>query len=178
EQRFAGPDGAKRFLEAFRMKSSPKNEILANATPAGPLYSYFNNDSWTDEPFAPGVVLVGDAAGWNDPIIGLGLSITYRDVRIVSDLLKASDDWSKIDFSSYAQDRPHPIRPFRSFAAIQAALDMEFDDKAKERRATLHERAKADPSLMAHSMAVMAGPELAPPDFFTPEHRAKVLGEG
>ena len=32
---------------------------------------------------APGVVLIGDAAGWNDPIIGQGLSIALRDVRMV-----------------------------------------------------------------------------------------------
>ena len=58
------------------MACSPPNRSLVGGRPAGPLFSYFNNDSWTDEPFAPGVVLVGDAAGWNDPIIGLGLSIT------------------------------------------------------------------------------------------------------
>jgi len=29
---------------------------------------------------------------------------------------------------------------------------------------------------MMHSFAVMAGPEMAPPECFTPEHRARVLG--
>ena len=38
-------------------------------------------------PFVPGVVLIGDAAGHDDPIIGQGLSIAYRDVRIVRDLM-------------------------------------------------------------------------------------------
>jgi 2-polyprenyl-6-methoxyphenol hydroxylase-like FAD-dependent oxidoreductase len=48
------------------------------------------NDSWTDQPYALGVVFVGDAGGWNDPIIGQGLSIAMCDVRILTDLLCAS----------------------------------------------------------------------------------------
>ena len=50
------------------------------------------NDTWTDSPCAPGVVLLGDAAGWNDPIIGQGLSIALRDVRMVADVVRADPD--------------------------------------------------------------------------------------
>jgi menaquinone-9 beta-reductase len=35
------------------------------------------------------VVLVGDAAGHNDPIIGQGLSIALRDVRLVGEAILA-----------------------------------------------------------------------------------------
>ena len=45
------------------------------------------DDTWTDTPFAAGVVLVGDAAGHNDPIVGQGLSIALRDARMVRDLI-------------------------------------------------------------------------------------------
>lgn len=174
--RFSGPDGARRFLDAFRFSSAPANVAIANGTPAGPLLSYFNNDSWTDAPYAPGAVLVGDAAGWNDPILGLGLSISYRDVRIVSDILKASDDWSKIDFAPYAEERAERMRRLRFASRIQAALDMEFDDAARERRRSYHQRAATDPSLHLTGVAVMAGPEMAPPEAFTDAHRAHVLG--
>lgn len=177
-RRFAGPDGVQHFLDAFRMNCSPENRKLADAKPAGPLLAYFNNDAWTDEPFVQGAVLVGDAAGWNDPICGLGLSITYRDVRIVSDILKASDDWSPAAFASYAEERAERMRRLRFAASITAALDMEFGEGPKERRRRLHERAAADPSLRAHAIAVMAGPEAAPAEVFTPEHRARVLEEG
>lgn len=173
--RFSGKDGARRFLDAFRMKSCPQNDAIANGEPAGPLLSYFNNDSWTDEPFAPGVVLVGDAAGWNDPIIGLGLSITYRDVRIVSDILKDTADWSRPDFRLYAEERQERMRRLRFTASIQAALDMEFGAAARARRKSYHERAQADPTLRMLSAAVMAGPEVLPPDVFTEAHRARVL---
>ena len=174
--RFKGPDGARRFLDTFRMRCAPNNQALAAGRPAGPLLSYFNNDSWTDEPFAPGVVLVGDAAGWNDPIVGLGLSITYRDVRIVSDLLLSSEDWASLSFAPYAEERRERMRRLRFTAALQASLDMEFGEAAKARRASLHARAAADPSLRMHAFAVMAGPEGLPAEVFTEAHRARVLG--
>jgi len=84
--------------------------MVANATSAGPCNSYGNEDSWTDVPYAPGVLLIGDAAGHNDPIIGQGLSITYRDVRIVSELLKSSDDWVSLSFASYGEERRERMR--------------------------------------------------------------------
>jgi 2-polyprenyl-6-methoxyphenol hydroxylase-like FAD-dependent oxidoreductase len=175
-RRFSGPDGPRRFLDAFAMSCSPNNRHIVAGSPAGPLFSYFNADSWTDEPFAPGVVLVGDAAGWNDPIIGLGLSITYRDVRIVSDLLKGSDDWAPLSFASYAEERAERMRRLGFAAKLQAGLDMEFGYAARARRRSHFERTAADPSLGAHAMAVMAGPEMAPPEIFTEAHRVRVLG--
>jgi 2-polyprenyl-6-methoxyphenol hydroxylase-like FAD-dependent oxidoreductase len=121
-------------------------------------------------------VLVGDAAGWNDPIIGLGLSITYRDVRIVSDLLNGAEDWASLSFASYAEERAERMRRLRFVAKLQAAIDMEFGEDAKARRRSLFERGAADPSLRAHAFAVMAGPEALPPEMFTEAHRARVLG--
>ncbi|MBS0469620.1 MAG: FAD-dependent monooxygenase [Proteobacteria bacterium] len=174
--RFAGEDGARKFLEAFRMTSAPNNVHLAGATPAGPLFSYFNNDSWTDVPYAEGIVLVGDAAGWNDPISGLGLSITYRDVRIVTEILKASSDWSPKAFAPYAEERAERMRRLRFAAMLQAGLDMEFGDAARERRRRYHEASAADPTLGLHGFAIMGGPENAPPDIFTEAHRIRVLG--
>jgi 2-polyprenyl-6-methoxyphenol hydroxylase-like FAD-dependent oxidoreductase len=175
-KRFSGDDGSRKFLDAFRMRSSPGNEHLANAAPAGPLFSYFNNDSWTDEPFAEGIVLVGDAAGWNDPIIGLGLSITYRDVRIVTEILKSGDDWSPAAFAPYAEERRERMRRLRFAAMLQAGLDMEFGAQARERRRRYHEASAVDPSLGLHGFAVMGGPDIAPPEIFTEAHRIRVLG--
>jgi len=177
QRKFTGPGGAQNFLDAFRMQCAPENKHLAEGQPAGPVFAYFNSDAWTDEPFGEGCVLVGDAGGWNDPIIGQGLSITYRDVRIVTDILKGSDDWSVAAFAPYAVERKERMRRLRFAAAITSALDCEFGPVAKARRHSYDQRKAADPSLGIHGMAVMAGPEMVPSDFFTPEHRARVLGE-
>jgi len=176
-RKFSGRDGQKNFLEAFRMGCAPANRHLADGKPAGPVLAYFNNDAWTDEPFAEGMVLVGDAGGWNDPIIGQGLSITYRDVRIVTEILKSSDDWSPAAFAPYAAERAERLRRLRFAASLTSALDVEFGPEAKARRHSYDQRKAADPTLGIHGFAVMAGPEMLPPDFFTPEHRARVLGE-
>ena len=175
--RFAGEGGAQRFLDAFRMACAPQNDALADGTPAGPLFSYFNNDSWTDQPFTEGCVLIGDAAGWNDPINGLGLSITYRDVRTVSDILLAAPAGAAPDFTPYAEERTERMRRLRFAGRLQASLDMEFGPEARERRRQYHERKAADPTLGLHGVAIMAGPEHAPPEIFTEAHRARVLGE-
>jgi 2-polyprenyl-6-methoxyphenol hydroxylase-like FAD-dependent oxidoreductase len=175
KSRFAGPEGPRRFLDAFAMRSSPKNRHLVDGTPAGPLFSYINSDTWTDVPYADGMVLLGDAAGWNDPLIGLGLSITYRDVRIVSDILSATPSGAKPDFRPYAEERAERMRRLRFAAQLTSALDMEFGPAAAARRLSHHERKAADPSLGMHGIAVMAGPENAPAETFTDAHRARVL---
>lgn len=175
-RRFKGEDGPRKFLDAFALTCSPANAALVAGRPAGPLFSYVNADSWTDAPFAEGVVLVGDAAGWNDPIVGLGLSITYRDVRIVSDILTGGEDWSPAAFAPYAEERAERMRRLRFAASIQAALDMEFGPEAKARRRRHFDRSAADPSIGLHGVAVMAGPEIPPAEYFTEESRARVLG--
>ena len=174
-RRFTGPEGPRRFLDAFAMSCSPENKHLVAGRPAGPLFSYLNADSWTDQPFSEGVVLIGDAAGWNDPIIGQGLSITYRDVRIVSEILKAGDDWSVAAFAPYAEERTERMRRLRFAASLTSALDMEFGEAGRAQRHSYHTRGATDPSLKVHAMVAMVGPELLPPEIFTEAHRARVL---
>ena len=172
-RKYASADGVGAFLEAFKTKCAPDHIRIAEGRPAGPLFSYFNNDSWTDQPLAQGGVLIGDAAGWNDPIVGQGLSITYRDVRIVSDILKTG---RAPDFTSYGEERAERMRRLRFAASLTSSLDAEFGPEAMARRQRLHEASAIDPSLRAHAFAVMGGPENLPPELFTPEHRTRVLG--
>ena len=122
-------------------------------------------------------MLIGDAAGWNDPINGLGLSITYRDVRIVSDILKDTPEGDGPDFAAYAEERAERMRRLRFAGRLQATLDMEFGETAKARRLSYHTRKAEDPTLGLHGIAIMAGPESVPEEFFTDAHRARVLGQ-
>ena len=173
---FAGKDGPQRFLDAFRMKSAPHNDAIAQGTPASPLLAYYNNSSAADRPYAERAVLVGDAAGWNDPILGLGLSITYRDVRLVSDILKETPAGSAPDFRPYAEERAERMRRLRIAAEMQATLDMEFGEDARARRRRYHKASAADPMLGLHGVATLAGPEAVPAEIFEPAHVARVVG--
>ena len=174
--RFAGKDGPQRFLDAFRMRSAPHNAAIADGAPASPLLAYYNNCSAADRTHAPGAVRIGDAAGWNDPILGLGLSITYRDVRLVSDILKNTSEGKEPDFGPYAEERGERMRRLRIAAEMQAKLDMEFGEEARARRRRYHAASAADPMLGLHGVATLAGPEAVPPEIFEPAHVARVVG--
>ena len=73
------------------------------------------------------------------------------------------------------EERFERMRRLRFAASLTSALEAEIGDEARERRRSYHERAMQDMTLRGHTMAVMAGPESAPPEMFTPEHRRRVL---
>ncbi len=173
--RFAGDNGPGVFLDAFRLQTVPLSEHLANATPAGPCHAYPNEDAWTETPYAPGMALIGDAAGWNDPIIGQGLSITYRDVRIVSEILRAGDDWSPDAFAPYAEERGERMRRLRFAASIQAAVLNEFGEEARQRRLRAVERQAANPLLQLAQLATMVGPDAIPAPAFEESVREQLF---
>jgi 2-polyprenyl-6-methoxyphenol hydroxylase-like FAD-dependent oxidoreductase len=174
-ERFGGRGGPGTFLDAFHFDCVPESGCFARATPNGPCASYPNQDAWTDEPLAPGIVLIGDAAGYNDPIIGQGLAITMRDVRVLSELLKASPDWSVECLQPYAEERAERMRRLRFAGQLTAVLQNEFGPEARERRVRARQRMAADPLLGASQGAVMAGPELMPAEAFTQETWDRIL---
>jgi 2-polyprenyl-6-methoxyphenol hydroxylase-like FAD-dependent oxidoreductase len=165
-RRFSGARGPQAFLDAFRLACVPGSEHLARARPAGPCNSFPNEDTWTDDVSRPGLVLIGDAAGSNDPIIGQGLSITMRDVRLVRDTLLGEREWSPGVFETYARERAERMRRLRFSASLMSVLQNEFGPAAVERRRRAHARQMADPTLLLPVMAVFVGPETVPAEMF------------
>jgi 2-polyprenyl-6-methoxyphenol hydroxylase-like FAD-dependent oxidoreductase len=174
-RRFAGTRGPQAFLDAFRLNCVPESEHLAKAQPAGPCNSYPNEDTWTEAVGAPGLVLLGDAAGSNDPIIGQGLSITLRDVRLIRDALLAESDWSPALFAGYADERAERMRRLRFSASVIASLLNEFGPMADERRRRVRERQMEDPSLLLPLMTALVGPYNVPADGFDEATRQRLL---
>ncbi len=167
--RLAGPEGPSRMLDAFRVKSIPRVESLVNARPAGPCFVYPNQDTWTDVPAAPGVVLIGDAAGRNDPITGQGLSITHRDVRLVSEALLSGQAWAPALFEPYATERRERMRRLRFSARMSSVRDAEFTPAARARRGRLHQRSRENPALFSALITPMVGPEALPNEAYSDE---------
>jgi 2-polyprenyl-6-methoxyphenol hydroxylase-like FAD-dependent oxidoreductase len=168
-RRYAGDEeqSQRRFLDDFKLKTMPYSDTIASGTPAGPVHAYPNQDAWTDVPYAQGAVLIGDAAGYNDPIIGQGLSITYRDVRMVRDILLDNDDWSKPEiFAPYAEERAERLRRLRFSAHMQAVYANEFGADASTRRKRAAANRAADPSLQLPLIATLIGPDKVPAPLF------------
>ncbi len=162
QHRFSGPDGTKHFLEACAVDCYPWSAEVMAATPAGPCATYPGDDTWTPEPFVDSVVLIGDAAGHNDPVIGQGLSIGLRDARLVRDLvLDGARDASA--FASYGSERMERMRRLRLIADILAMIQAEDSDRLPARRELFGEKMAAmDPSFFPLVLAAFMGPETAP----------------
>ena len=176
-KRFAGPEGVAAFLAAFQLECCPKSAAIAGARPAGPLITFLNNETAADKPFTEGALLVGDAAGWTDPLAGCGLSSAYRDARVASEILLASDDWSPGALAPYAEERNERLRRLRFITELESSLNCVFDEAGRARRRQFLERVPSEPAVIAHVIANLAGPDAQPADAYTPAHRAYVLGE-
>jgi 2-polyprenyl-6-methoxyphenol hydroxylase-like FAD-dependent oxidoreductase len=174
--RFAGAEGAQRFVDACVLRSIPESEAFRAAKPAGPCRTYPNQDTWIDEPIADGVVLIGDAAGHNDPITGQGLSIALRDVRVVRDLLLAEPRLASSALAPYAAERRERMRRLRFAAAVQARLTVEFDAAARARRAHVLARIEQEPELAFAVLSAFAGPEQMPAEAFTQQAAIRIFG--
>ncbi|MHB1486953.1 MAG: FAD-dependent oxidoreductase [Acidimicrobiales bacterium] len=165
--RLSGTDRAAALLEGFRLDVVPGSERLAKATPAGPCAGFPMTDSWTDTPLAPGVALIGDAAGFSDPVIGQGLSVALRDARMVGEVLLGGDDWSVDGLAPYAQEREERMRRLRFCAEVFTDCHLPgHPNGVPERRRRLDLLNGGDPDLFMAQAAMLCGPEMAPPEAF------------
>jgi len=165
-RRFAGPTGWRAFLDSFPLACLPESECIARAKPAGPCAAYPMNDTWTDRPIADGLALIGDAAGYSDPNLAQGLSIALRDVRILSELLLAAEDWSPATLRPYVEERAERMRRLRFCNAIATTLRGEFGPEGRDRRRRAQGRMQAEPELALWRRAYLAGPDTVPVSAF------------
>jgi 2-polyprenyl-6-methoxyphenol hydroxylase-like FAD-dependent oxidoreductase len=173
--RLTGADRQRQFLAACRFRSLPYGDAIAAARPAGPCSNYAMNDSWCDRVVDEGVVLVGDAAGWNDPIIGQGTSIAMRDARMVSDVLLGEATWSPSVFGQYAEERAERMRRLRIAARLTTSLRCAFGPEGAAFRRRWDERARKDRLLLAPLLAGLVGPERIPRKAFTEMNVERIL---
>lgn len=174
KSRLAGEGAERAFLDAFRFEHVPHADAIASARIAGPCHSVPNQSTWTDVPYAPGLLLIGDAAGFNDPIVGQGLSISLRDVRVVSELMLAAESWTPGTFVPYAEERAERMRRLRFAGRLDSMIHAELGPEATARKLRYQQARLADPSLGLAGAAVMVGPEMVPPQFFSDEEWARL----
>ena len=160
--RYAGEGGLERFLADATASGSPLAPMLTNARTAGPCGVVPGTDTWTDRPYADGVVLIGDAAGHNDPGAGCGLSIAMRDARLVRDLVLAGARRAE-DFAPYGAERLERMRRLRLIGDVVAAATVESDEnRSTRRRHFAQAMATMDAEISPLVLGMFAGPETIP----------------
>jgi 2-polyprenyl-6-methoxyphenol hydroxylase-like FAD-dependent oxidoreductase len=172
-KRFVGPGNVEKFLADCAFECIPFGKQLAQGTPAGPLATYPGDDTWIDRPYAEGAVLIADAAGYSNPLIGEGLSIAMRDARTVRDVLRG-DDWSTDAFGEYGEERRERMRRLRFMANTLAITEIEDADNREARRAKWGELMETDPRVFPLLIGALGGPETVPADSFADELLAAV----
>ena len=162
--RWAGSSGAKRFVEAFAgPRAIPNTMGLGEVTPAGPCATFSCEQTWCDTPSTDGVVLIGDAGGYDDPVDGQGLSLAIRDVRQLSELLLTSDDWTAPNLRPYGERRAERLRRMRRVSKTFAALMTTFTAAGRARRARYYEASRAGRDDIKAALAPMfIGPDRPP----------------
>jgi menaquinone-9 beta-reductase len=175
--RWAGRAGPQRLLRAFaRLQSIPAALGLGDITAAGPCATFSGEQTWCEEPYADGVVLLGDAGGYDDPVDGQGLSLALRDVRQLSELLLAAGDWTATGLRPYGQQRTERLRRMRRVSRTYAALMTTFTAGGRARRSRYYAAsgARQDDIRMALG-AIWLGPDRLPSEAFTDQLHDSVL---
>ncbi len=148
--------GAEGFVAA--LAAHFPEGAFARAAAIGPAAFFPNADTWADRVAGEAVVLVGDAAGANDPSVGQGLSLCFRDARELRDLLLAERDWRRA-ISAFAERRATYYAVLREHARWHAVLAIEEGAEADARRERVARAREADPSAGGFATLLALGPD-------------------
>ncbi len=152
-----GIDRSFEALLAFAAGFMPER-ALESAEQEGPMGFFPNSDTWATRIAGNDVVLVGDAAGSPDPTQGHGTALVFRDVRELSDLLLADDDWPAA-INEYAQRRARYFDVIRHYDLWWNILGMDVGDEADRLRAGHRQAQEADPTLAGFAFLEARGPD-------------------
>jgi 2-polyprenyl-6-methoxyphenol hydroxylase-like FAD-dependent oxidoreductase len=168
-----GPGAADALLAACGA-AFPEG-AFAGARAVGPAAFFPGIDAWSDRLVGEGVVLVGDAAGANDPSQGQGMSLAFRDARELRDLLLAADPGSwQGAIEAFACRRPSWYDPLRAYARWSGPLLTDVGPAADGTRARARRAAEQDPWRLGYGAINALGPEGLP---VTEAARRRFLGE-
>ena len=167
--RRAGREGPKRFLETFaKLEFDPRGAWPGDVRQAGPCATFTCEPTWCNEPYAEGVVLIGDAGGYDEPVDGQGLSLAMSDVRSLSELLLRTDDWTRAGLRPYGERRTERLRRMRRVSTTFAALMTTFGPEGRARRNRYRAAMKGERDDLRMALAAVAlGPDRLPAEAFS-----------
>lgn len=167
---FVGDDRIQRYIAACA--TCLPEGVLTNATPDGPLAFFPNNHVGTSRIAGPNAVAIGDAAGAGDPSQGHGMSLVWRDVRVLRDILATHDFTdAPAEFSKQRREYEHVLR---SHAAWVAPLTVGTNDTDLALKAQVELARAEDDTALGYAGIFANGPDQLPTD---DESRALFFGE-
>lgn len=131
-RRYSGPSDVPAVLGECVASGVPA-DVYADAVPAGPLATFEGRTTWAESAYLNGVALVGDAAANTDPTWGQGLSMSFRDARVLKELLLSTDDWDAAG-RAYAEARNRYFNVVHSMENWQTQLLMATGQEADAAR--------------------------------------------
>jgi 2-polyprenyl-6-methoxyphenol hydroxylase-like FAD-dependent oxidoreductase len=161
--RFAGKEGAQEFLNASGLACLSGVAELNAARPAGPCGTFPGEDSRAPLPLAEGVVLIGDAAGYENPLQGQGLSMALQDAHDVSTALLSGSSRTKV-LEQYAAARAVRQRLGNLGVALEVWANEGFVMQDSEERASRYEHIRNDDVLAALELSFATGFDTLPQD--------------
>jgi 2-polyprenyl-6-methoxyphenol hydroxylase-like FAD-dependent oxidoreductase len=153
---FRGPGAAGAFVAACA--AALPEGALGASRPAGPAGFFPGIDVWPDRVAGDGLVLVGDAAGANDPSQGHGLSLAFRDARELRDLILDGSDWTAA-IAAFAERRVAYVAPLRAHARWAGLLTTEQGPEADARRERVARARETDPNAGGFAGIYAFGPD-------------------
>jgi 2-polyprenyl-6-methoxyphenol hydroxylase-like FAD-dependent oxidoreductase len=93
--------------------------------------------------------------------------VSLRDVRILADVLRGTDDWAPDSFAEYAAERRERMRRMRITAHIATNLRATFTPEGAARRRAHTALLATDPVLGGAILSGVLGPEQALDEAFT-----------
>lgn len=161
--RFAGRDGPQRFLSDCKLGCLEGVARWDAARTAGPCATFPAEDSRAPHPLAEGVVLIGDAAGYENPLQGQGLAMALHDAHDVSAALlsNSSPASALIDYAAARAVR-------QRLANLSVALEVWANDgflvQDPALRAARYNHIRNDATLAALELSFMTGFDTLPQD--------------
>lgn len=157
-QEAVAPQGSSA-TDAFlaKARSLYPEGAFARAESAGPVGFFPNADLVSDRVAARNAVLIGDAASANDPSQGHGLSLVYRDIRVLLDLLR-DESMANVP-ERFAAARHSYYSVLREHARWAAPLATNTGDEIEALRAQVQRAREADPTAGGFAGLFATGPD-------------------
>lgn len=165
------PDPAGRIMA--RVVESLPDGTVGTWESIGPVSFFPNANIVVDCPSPRDVVLIGDAAGANDPCQGHGVSLAFHDVRVLRDLFASGTHWLEIP-AAFNGRRDHYFEVLRQHARWSERIATETGPGIETVKARIRRAREIDPSAGGFAGIFATGPDGLVAD---DEARRHFLGE-